>query len=76
MNGQKKQYESWVPHVTLAYSTSAQPAAPIIATLGRKLPAHGISVDRVDLIVQEGAETPLELAVSRRGLPRLIRRGN
>jgi 2'-5' RNA ligase len=56
MNGQKKQYESWVPHVTLAYSTSAQPAAPIIATLGRKLPAHGISVDRVDLIVQEGAE--------------------
>jgi 2'-5' RNA ligase len=56
MNGQKKQNESWVPHVTLAYSTSAQPAAPIIATLGRKLPEHGISVDRVDLIVQEGAE--------------------
>jgi len=56
MNGQKKEQESWVPHVTLAYSTSIQPAAPIIATLGRKLPEHGISVDRVNLIIQEGAE--------------------
>jgi 2'-5' RNA ligase len=56
MNGQKKKHESWVPHVTLAYSTSAQPAAPIIATLGRKLPEHGIRVERVDLIIQEGAE--------------------
>jgi len=56
MNGQKKEHEPWVPHVTLAYSTSVQPAAPIIATLGRKLPEHGISVDRINLIVQEGAE--------------------
>jgi 2'-5' RNA ligase len=56
MNGQKKEHEPWVPHVTLAYSTSIQPAAPIIATLGRKLPEHGISVDRVNLIIQEGEE--------------------
>jgi 2'-5' RNA ligase len=56
MNGQKKEHGSWVPHVTLAYSTSVQPAAPIIATLGRKLPEHSISVDRVNLIIQEGAE--------------------
>jgi len=56
MNGQENGHESWVPHVTLAYSTSIQPAAPIIASLGRKLPEHGISVDRVNLIIQEGAE--------------------
>lgn len=56
MNGQEKEHGSWVPHVTLAYSTTVQPAAPIIATLGRKLPEHGINVDRVNLIIQEGAE--------------------
>jgi 2'-5' RNA ligase len=56
MNRQKKEHRSWVPHVTLAYSTTVQPAAPIIATLGRKLPEHCISVDRVNLIIQEGAE--------------------
>ena len=55
-NGQEKEHGSWVPHVTLAYSTSVQPAAPIIAALGRKLPEHGVSVDRVNLILQEGPE--------------------
>jgi len=48
--------ELWIPHVTLAYSTTAQPAAPIIATLGRRLPEHTISVDCVSLVIQEGAE--------------------
>jgi 2'-5' RNA ligase len=56
VNGEAKQHKSWVPHVTLAYSTSVQPAAPIIAALGRKLPEYGISVDCVNLVVQEGAE--------------------
>jgi 2'-5' RNA ligase len=56
LNGKTKQHKSWVPHVTLAYSTSVQPAAPIIAALGRKLPEYGISVDCVNLVVQEGAE--------------------
>ena len=55
-NGEAKQRESWTPHVTLAYSTSVQPAAPIIATLGRRLPPYDISVDCVHLVVQEGAE--------------------
>jgi len=55
-NGHKREHESWVPHVTLAYSTSVQPAAPIIATPGRKLPEQGVRVDRVNLIIQEGAE--------------------
>src|SRR5262245_188081 len=56
MNGQKKDHESWVPHVTLAYSTSIQPTAPIIAALGRRLPDYVVSADRVNLIIQEGAE--------------------
>jgi 2'-5' RNA ligase len=56
MNGQEKEHRSWVPHVTLAYSTSVQPAAPIITALGRKLPERDLSVDCVNLIIQEGAE--------------------
>lgn len=56
INGQQKEHEPWVPHVTLAYSTSVQPAVPIIATLGRKLPERGISLDRVNLVIQEGEE--------------------
>jgi len=56
MNEVTTQHESWVPHVTLAYSTSVQPAAPIIAALGRRLPEHDISVDCISLVVQEGAE--------------------
>ena len=48
--------QSWNPHVTLAYSTSTQPADPIIDALGRKLPSCEIIVDRVSLVVQEGPE--------------------
>jgi 2'-5' RNA ligase len=46
----------WVPHVTVAYSTSAQSADPIIAALGRELPKCEVTVSSVNLIVQEGAE--------------------
>jgi 2'-5' RNA ligase len=56
MSKERTRHQLWVPHVTLAYSTSVQPAAPIIAALGRRLPAHTISVDCVNLVVQEGAE--------------------
>ncbi|HSS87741.1 MAG TPA: 2'-5' RNA ligase family protein [Streptosporangiaceae bacterium] len=56
MNGGTERPGPWVPHVTLAYSTSVQPAAPIIAALGRELPAYDVSVSCVNLVVQEGAE--------------------
>jgi 2'-5' RNA ligase len=56
LNGGTEQPGPWVPHVTLAYSTSVQPAAPIITALGRRLPAYDISVSSVNLVVQEGAE--------------------
>lgn len=48
--------EPWRPHVTVAYSTSVQPAKPIITALGRELPSCTVSVNRIHLVVQEGAE--------------------
>jgi len=45
----------WVPHVTLAYSTAAQPTSPIIAALG-KLPSREVTITHVSLIVQKGPE--------------------
>jgi 2'-5' RNA ligase len=46
----------WVPHVTLAYSTKEQPAGPIIAALGRKLPACTARIDSISLVAQDGPE--------------------
>ena len=47
---------SWIPHVTVAYSTAVQPGGPIIAALGRELPECKITVSSVSLIAQQGAE--------------------
>lgn len=46
----------WIPHVTLCYSTSVQPAQPIIAALGKELPSCQVSIDTLSLVVQQGAE--------------------
>jgi 2'-5' RNA ligase len=46
----------WTPHVTLSYSTSEQPAGPIIKALGKILPCCRVSVDALSLVVQHGAE--------------------
>ena len=46
---------SWVPHVTLCYSTSQQPAAPIIAALGKPLPAREVTIGELSLVVQHGS---------------------
>lgn len=46
----------WVPHVTLCYSTSVQPAQPIIAALGKRLPNFQASIDTLSLVAQQGAE--------------------
>jgi 2'-5' RNA ligase len=50
------EYRPWTPHVTLAYSSAVQPAAPIIDALGRELPPCEVTIRTVDLVVQEGAE--------------------
>ena len=48
--------QPWNPHVTLCYSTGRQPAEPIIAALGRELPACDVSVQSLSLVVQRGPE--------------------
>jgi 2'-5' RNA ligase len=49
-------FSSWTPHITLAYSTTDQPAAPIIDTLGRGLPNCTVLIDAVSLVIQWGPE--------------------
>jgi len=46
----------WTPHVTICYSTSDQPAAPIIASLGHQLPSCDIQIDALSLVIQYGPE--------------------
>jgi 2'-5' RNA ligase len=48
--------ESWIPHVTVCYSTSHQPAAPLIAELGKSFPPCDVQVSALDLIIQRGPE--------------------
>jgi hypothetical protein len=40
--------------VTLCYSTSHQPAAPIIAALGKSLPPCEVTIDTLTLVIQHG----------------------
>jgi len=47
---------TWTPHMTLCYSESDQPAAPIVAALGKELPRCDVTIDRVNLVVQHGPE--------------------
>jgi 2'-5' RNA ligase len=46
----------WNPHVTIAYSTTDQPAGPIIEALGRNLPQRQFQVSAVSLVIQQGPE--------------------
>ncbi len=48
--------EEWLPHLTLCYSTADQPAAPVIAELGKSIPACEATIDEVSLVVQDGSE--------------------
>jgi 2'-5' RNA ligase len=46
----------WVPHVTVAYSTADQPDGPLVAALGRELPAGQITIDSITLVARHGPE--------------------
>jgi 2'-5' RNA ligase len=50
------QDEQWRPHITLCYSTSDQPARPIIDALGPYLPEKTIAVRKLSLVIQTGSE--------------------
>ena len=47
---------SWLPHMTLCYSTRGQRAAPVIAALGRELPGCELTIDKLSLVIQRGPE--------------------
>jgi 2'-5' RNA ligase len=46
----------WIPHLTLAYSETEQPAEPLITALGRELPPHKLTIHEVTLVDQQGPE--------------------
>lgn len=48
--------DEWLPHLTLCYSTAVQPAAPVIAELGKTIPACEATIDKMSLVVQDGSE--------------------
>lgn len=55
-DGQSAHQAPWYPHITVCYSTSRQPAAPIISALGRELSAAAAQLRDVSLVVQQGPE--------------------
>jgi 2'-5' RNA ligase len=48
--------EVWVPHMTVAYSTSSRSAEPLIGALGRGLPRRRLLLDSLSLVDQVGPE--------------------
>ena len=60
----------WMPHLTLCYSTAEQPAAPVIAELGKTIPACEVTISEMSLVVQEGAEDQWDWRVA--GSARLL----
>jgi 2'-5' RNA ligase len=49
-------FSSWMPHVTVSYSISRQPAEPIISTLGKEVPGCDVLINAVSLVIQWGPE--------------------
>jgi 2'-5' RNA ligase len=45
-------HDPWVPHITIAYSNTTGPAAPVIDALGREIPQQEACITRVSLICQ------------------------
>jgi 2'-5' RNA ligase len=62
--------DEWMPHLTLCYSTAEQPAAPVIAELGKTIPACEATIGEMSLVVQEGAEDQWDWRVA--GSARLL----
>lgn len=44
--------DPWLPHVSIAYSSTSIPTAPIIAALGRRLPRTDITIGSISLVAQ------------------------
>lgn len=46
----------WTPHITICYSTSDQPAQPLIDMLGLQVPRCNIQISALNLVIQHGPE--------------------
>ena len=44
--------DPWIPHVSIAYSNSSIPMAPIVDALGRRLPETEITIRSINLVAQ------------------------
>ena len=55
-DGSTEDPAAWLPHLTIAYSTGEQSAAPVIAELGKGVPAREVTVSQLSLVVQHGPE--------------------
>jgi 2'-5' RNA ligase len=44
--------DPWLPHISVAYSNTTMPAAPVIAALGRRLPQTEITIRSISLVSQ------------------------
>lgn len=49
-------YPSWVPHMTISYSTADQPVEPILSALGRSVQERQVLIDSLTLVIQWGQE--------------------
>lgn len=47
---------TWTPHVTVAYSVTEQPAAPIIEAMGKSIPTCEVEIQSMSLVIQWGPE--------------------
>jgi 2'-5' RNA ligase len=61
--------EEWAPHLTLCYSTTEQPAAPVIAALGKTLSAREVTIREMSLVVQQGPEPLWNWRIAAEGFP-------
>jgi len=55
-HGADAEEDEFAPHMTLCYSTEEQPAAPVIAELGKTIPPCEVTVGQLSLVVQDGPE--------------------
>lgn len=52
----KKPFSPWTPHMTVSYSTTEQPAEPILSALGKTVRERRILINSLTLVVQWGPE--------------------
>jgi hypothetical protein len=57
------------PHITICYSTSSQPAKPIVDVLGTRLPGCDIDISALSLVIQHGPERAWDWSIRQHDPP-------